>query len=117
RAIASCNGLTAAQSTLNLSLPAISSRLKQLEDRLGFRLCERGRTGFKLTNEGERILHELNNLFSTISSFQDAINTIKGQLNGDLRIGLVDALSTLDKTNLFEGFGAFCNQSDRVNVV
>lgn len=117
RAIASCNGLTAAQSTLNLSLPTISSRLKQLEDRLGFKLCERGRKGFKLTVEGEKILNESNNLFSAVSSFQDAINTTKGQLNGDLSIGLVDALSTLNKTSLFEGFEVFCNQSNQVNVV
>lgn len=43
-------GYSAAQSELNIGLSTISSHMTALEERLGVRLCGRGRGGFRLTN-------------------------------------------------------------------
>ena len=43
-------GISAAQTALNVSQSTISTQLATLETRLGFRLCERGRAGFRLTS-------------------------------------------------------------------
>ena len=50
--VVEAGGFTAAQSELNLSLSTISTHFAELEGRLGVRLCRRGRSGFKLTEEG-----------------------------------------------------------------
>src|SRR5579864_938231 len=47
-------GVSAAQTALNVSQSTISTQLATLETRLGFRLCERGRAGFRLTPRGEQ---------------------------------------------------------------
>lgn len=117
RTIIACNGLAPAQNALNLSLPTISAHLKQLEDRLGFKVCERGRKGFKLTEEGEQISHALANLFDSVTAFQDIVSTIRGQLSGELCFGLVDALSTMYNIYLINGFELFYKRADQVKLI
>ena len=48
-------GFSAARTELNVSQPTISMKISDLEARLGMRLCERGRAGFKLTAEGQLV--------------------------------------------------------------
>ena len=47
-AVVRCGGFAAAESELQLGLPSISRYIKDLETRLGVRLCRRGRVGFSL---------------------------------------------------------------------
>ena len=51
--VASLGGLTAAANQLNISQPAVSQAMKQLELSLGTKLCARTAKGVKLTREGE----------------------------------------------------------------
>jgi DNA-binding transcriptional LysR family regulator len=67
--------LTAAARELNVTPPAISKRLQQLENRLGVRLLHRTTRRIGLTHEGEvylenarRILDDIDELESTVSS-------------------------------------------------
>lgn len=63
--VARAGGLTAAQPELNLSLSSVSEKIAALEQRFGLRLCNRGRSGFALTAEGEVILQEMQRLWGT----------------------------------------------------
>lgn len=56
RAIARESSLTRAAASLNLSAPALSVQLRQLEESLGHVLFERGRGGLKLTEAGRLAL-------------------------------------------------------------
>lgn len=67
-AVADAQGVTAAQSILNVGQSTISSQLATLETRLGFRLCERGRGGFSLTSKGERLASSARRLFTATPS-------------------------------------------------
>ncbi|MQY43730.1 LysR family transcriptional regulator [Epibacterium sp. SM1969] len=58
--VADAGGLSPAQYGLNMSLSAISAAISNLETRMGFRLCERGRGGFQLTEGGKLASHGLN---------------------------------------------------------
>jgi DNA-binding transcriptional LysR family regulator len=49
-AIAEAGSFTAAQMVLNLGQSTISNQMAALEQRLGYRLCERGRSGFRQEN-------------------------------------------------------------------
>src|ERR1700680_543661 len=53
--IVRCGGFAAAQPILNIGASSISEYMSQLETRLGLRLCERGRAGFRLTEEGAEL--------------------------------------------------------------
>ena len=115
-AVVQCQGLAAAQPALGLSLSTISIQLKQLEERLGFTLCERGRKGFALTEEGERIHDSLKPLFDSISGFRDVVADVRGSLSGDLHFGVVDALATNPDASLPSAFQAFSRQAPEVHL-
>ena len=51
RVVADCGGMAAAELELNIGSSTISRHIKDLETRLGLRLCRRGRAGFALTPE------------------------------------------------------------------
>src|SRR3546814_8458104 len=62
KAIADSGGLSAAELALDMSLPMISTYLSVLEQRLGVKLCNRGRRGFELTAEGQSLYRSLDSL-------------------------------------------------------
>lgn len=92
QAIADAGGIAGAQATLNCSQSTLSTQLADLEKRLGFRVCQRGRSGFSLTSEGRKLLDALDDLFAAADRFQNATATISGDMRGVLRIGIMDAM-------------------------
>ena len=52
RSVVECGGFSAAETVLGIGRSAISQQMSDLEQRLGLRLCQRGRAGFSLTEEG-----------------------------------------------------------------
>ena len=88
--VADCKGFAAAQAELNLSAPSISSYIAALEQRLGIRLCSRGRGGFALTDKGALIYREAQRLFGAVEEFTASAGAVRGRLTGNLRIGVVD---------------------------
>ena len=88
--VVDCKGFAAAQADLNLSAPSISSYIAALEQRLGIRLCSRGRSGFALTDKGALIYREAQRLFGAVEEFTASAGAVRGRLTGNLRIGVVD---------------------------
>ncbi|MEO7380174.1 MAG: LysR family transcriptional regulator [Paracoccaceae bacterium] len=114
--IVRCNGFSAAQASLGMSQATISVHMRHLEERLGVRLCERGRSGFHMTNEGTQIYSAVLDLFGSIERFQGAVGDIQGELTGRLRFGTVDAMVTNDALNLQVAIGNFARQAPRVHL-
>ena len=54
-AVVECGGFTAAENMLDINCSTISKAMSDMESRLGVRLCNRGRGGFELTEEGEKL--------------------------------------------------------------
>ena len=94
RAIVSHGGFVAAQTELNVSLSTISNQIRHLEERLGLRLCERGNLGFRLTPEGETVLAACEELFEALDGFKDQLGGLATRPVGEVRLGIVDNLST-----------------------
>lgn len=115
-AVVQAQGLAPAQQVLGLSLSTISVQLKTLEERLGFTLCERGRKGFALTEEGERIHRSLKPLFDSVAGFCDVVAEVRGHLTGDLHFGVVDALATNRVAPLPRGFQNFTELAPEVHL-
>lgn len=90
RAVVESGGYTSAQTVLGVSQSTISTQMTQLEVRVGFSLCHRGRSGFKLTAEGVSLYQLVSELFQSISQFQSQTAELKSGLSGKLRIGFLD---------------------------
>ena len=94
RTVAKHGGFVAAQYELNLSLPTISNQIKQLEERVGVRLCERGALGFRLTAEGEGLLRATDGLFAQLDAFRAEVADLARAPVGEVKLGIVDNLTT-----------------------
>lgn len=83
-------GFSAAQTVLNVNTSTISNQITALETRLGVKLCQRGRAGFKLTEDGATIFSETQKLFWAIDGFDMRANALRAKVRGTLNIGLLD---------------------------
>src|SRR5213594_796866 len=93
-AVVEAKGFAVAQAELNLSPSSISGYISALEQRLGVRLCTRGRAGFSLTDKGAVIYREAQRLFAALDDFAVSAGATRGRLTGTLKIGLVDCTVT-----------------------
>jgi DNA-binding transcriptional LysR family regulator len=113
-AVVRSGGFTPAQAVLNISQSTVSNHVRSLEERLGFRLCTRGRAGFQLTTEGEKIVESADRLLRSIEVFQTESLALKGRLAGELRIGLVDNLTTDPDSPVIACLRALTSQSGEI---
>ena len=95
RSVVECGGFSAAESALGIGRSAISQQMSDLEQRLGLRLCQRGRAGFALTEEGREVYQSSLLLLSALESFRTEVNGLHQHLRGELNIGLTDNLVTV----------------------
>lgn len=91
-AVVECGGFSAAQISLNVAQSTISTQMADLETRLGMRLCNRGRAGFSLTDDGRAVYDAAISLFRALDQFAGQVNDRRGGLAGELRIAFADAL-------------------------
>ena len=68
--VVEAGGFSAAQIELNVSQSTISTHMTALEQRLGMRLCKRGRSGFSLTDRGQLIYQATQRLFAALDEFR-----------------------------------------------
>ncbi|HDT5671557.1 TPA: LysR family transcriptional regulator [Klebsiella variicola] len=86
-AVAQQGTLGRAAETLNLSQPALSKTLNELEQLTGTRLFERGRLGAQLTLDGEQFLTHAVKVLDALNSAGQALNRKEGLNNDIVRIG------------------------------
>ncbi|HAV64438.1 MAG TPA: LysR family transcriptional regulator [Verrucomicrobiales bacterium] len=114
QAVVRNRGFAAAQSDLGLSAATISNHIARLEVRLGVRLCERGRRGFSLTEDGMRIHEASLTLFRSIDNFSGIVGSVRGELTGQVHFGTVDAMYTNSGLALHEALGRFHDLAPKV---
>lgn len=90
--VAEAGGFSRAQIALNVGQSTISAQMIDLESRLGFRLCRRGRAGFALTEEGHEIYRMAKDLLADCNKFVGQVNSMRGEVTGILHIATADAL-------------------------
>lgn len=109
-------GFAAAQAELNISQPTISNHITALEQRLGVSLCQRGRSGFQLTEKGEMVFAATQRLLRALEDFSEEVGALKGHLAGQLRIGLVDCIATDSSSRLHDAIGRFLARPNDVTL-
>lgn len=107
RAVVESGGFSGAQAALNVGASTISIQIQNLEQRLGFRLCSRGRSGFRLTPEGQRVYAAIERLFESIEAFRLDLYDSRDALSGEVRIAMIDTLLSHPDGHLIDAFRRF----------
>ncbi len=116
RSIVEADGISEAASRMNLDISTVSRQLKDLEIRLGMRLCERGRSGFALSTEGEAVYQLSCDLLRTIEDFEDRIDEIQNRNIGELRIGAINHVLTNSDIKLDKVIGGIHKAAPDLDV-
>ena len=115
-AVVEARGFSAAQTHLNVSAPTVSNHIAALETRLGVKLCQRGRAGFRLTEEGETVYRETQKLFAGIEEFEQKIGTLRSRLKGSLAVGIVDNTIHDEAAPLHRAMAQFLGKNPDIQI-
>ncbi len=86
KAVADSGGLSAAQTKLGMSLSHISGTLTNFEERFGVKLCQRGRSGFMLTDAGRSVYASASAVLESLEHFETDLASLRGVIAGKLCI-------------------------------
>ncbi|QTD45611.1 LysR family transcriptional regulator [Ottowia testudinis] len=114
KAVVECGGLSAAELELNIGTSTVSRHVKDLETRLGLVLCRRGRAGFALTAEGQRVYDETLRLLAAVDGFRASVDDIHDRMGGALHIALFDKTASNPQARIHAAIGDFAQQAPDV---
>ncbi|SAK93391.1 LysR family transcriptional regulator [Caballeronia hypogeia] len=115
-AVAQASGFAAAEKQLNMSKASISRHIREVEQTLGARLCERGPSGFALTHAGTVALDLARDALMSLERIRPEIDAVRGVLSGTLSIGMVEHIVHDEGCHLTEALAAFKEQAPDVNI-
>ena len=116
KAVIESGGFAAAEVQLNISRPAISLAMTELESLLNMKLCLRGRSGFSITEQGEQVYDAALQLLGSIENFRSQINGINTELVGDLNIGITDNLVTIEQMRITQALSALKQRAPNIVI-
>lgn len=114
--VVDCGGLSAAEIDLGIGRSTISTHLAELEGRLGTRLCQRGRSGFALTNRGKKLYEASLGLMKSLDVFRNEVNEDKDVMAGELNIGICDNIIWDTEARLARVFRDFSEIASEVDL-
>ena len=86
-AVAECGSVTRAAADLFVTQPALSRRLRQLEEELGASLLDRSRRGVALTEHGRFVEREGRALVERWERMKDGVGALSRLEAGTVRVG------------------------------
>src|SRR5262245_55706214 len=101
-AVVAAGGMGKAADKLNVSQPAISKAIADLEHTLGVRLLDRSRRGVEPTSYGLALIKRGTVLFDELRQGVNDIDYLADPTTGELRIGVVEGLASAIVTPLIE---------------
>jgi DNA-binding transcriptional LysR family regulator len=116
KVVVESSGFSAAEIELNISRPAISMAISELESLLDMRLCHRGRGGFSVTEEGQQVYDATLQLLAGLETFRSQINAINTELKGELNIGITDNLVTLPQMRITDALAGLKKRGPDVTI-
>jgi len=114
RTVVDCGGMAAAELELNIGTSTVSRHVKDLETRLGLTLCRRGRAGFALTPEGEKIYAQTTHLLAAAEAFRTGVDEIHQRMGGQLHIAVFDKTASNPNAHIAQAIALFTGQAPDV---
>ena len=116
RAVVDCGGMAAAELELNIGTSTVSRHIKDLETRLGLSLCRRGRAGFALTPEGEKIYAQTMQLLAATEAFKAGVDDIHQRMGGQLHLAVFDKTASNPQAHIAQALSRFTAQAPGVGL-
>ncbi|WP_287951863.1 LysR family transcriptional regulator [Diaphorobacter sp.] len=116
KAVVECGGMAAAELELNIGTSTVSRHVKDLETRLGLTLCRRGRAGFALTPEGQRVYEETLRLLASVRGFLGSIDDIHDRMGGQLAVAVFDKTASNPAARIGDAIAAFTAEAPDVQL-
>ncbi len=91
--VAKANNITVASQNLNISQPAVTKHIKDLESGLGISLFIRSRKGVILTESGKKLFFYIKQAMDLISYAEKELDDMQNMYKGTLRIGVGTTLT------------------------
>lgn len=102
--VVACRSFSKAAEVRNLSQPAISQALQQLEEYLGTMLIDRSKRPFHLTSAGESYYEGCRKLFDGFRRLEDSVQQIGDRVTGRLRIASIYSVGLLQMAGFVNRF-------------
>lgn len=96
-----------------ISQPSLSVQVAKLEDELGIKLFDRGRSAVRVTSDGEALLRQIRVVVDEANRISDIAESLKGEVQGSFQLGIIP---TLASTLLPIFLSAFGKQNPKVNL-
>ena len=116
RAVADCGGMAAAELELNIGTSTVSRHIKDLETRLGLVLCRRGRAGFALTPEGQKIYAQTTQLLAATDAFRSSGDEIHQRMGGQLQVAVFDKTVSNPQAHIAQAIALFTKRASDVGL-
>lgn len=111
-----CGGMAAAELELNIGRSTIGRHVKELEARLGYTLCHRGRAGFSLTAEGEQVYPAGERALAALDRFQTDTLSLGAEPGGRISIGLFDKTVTNTDAHIHDAIAVLHDNVPGVDI-
>lgn len=116
KSVVECGGMAAAELELNIGTSTVSRHVKDLETRMGLVLCRRGRAGFALTPEGQRVYDETLRLLASVEAFRSSIDDIHHRMGGQLDVAVFDKTASNPKAHVGDAIARFSTLAPEVRL-
>jgi molybdate transport repressor ModE-like protein len=103
-AVARTGSISGAAKHLNVQHSTVSRRMRQMEEKLGTRLIERKKSGYELTEAGEKIKQAANRIESEVLSVDGSLSGKDISLVGSLRVTAINNMATTILMPMFADF-------------
>ncbi|WP_282610697.1 LysR family transcriptional regulator [Pelagibius sp. Alg239-R121] len=114
--VVEAGGFSAAQVSLNVATSTISRQISELESRLGMRLCQRGRGGFRITEQGSTVFNAAKQLFAALENFRGTIDASRGRLTGQLSLAIIENWVADERSPLASALAQFKSLAPEVQI-
>lgn len=114
--VAEAGGFSIAEKKLSMSKASISRHIREIEEKLGVQLCERGPSGFKLTESGLLVIKKANTALKALDNIKTEVDELQGILSGVLVIGVVEHILTNPQCHLSSAIAKFTEAAPHVKL-
>ncbi len=104
-AVARLLSFTRAAENLQMTQPAVTFQIKQLEDQLNVRLFDRSHNRINLTEAGRLAFDYAGRIFGLYGEMENSIREVTGEVSGVLRIAVGNSAAQYMLTPILSAFG------------
>lgn len=116
KTVVESGGFTSAELELNLANSTITNYISDLEKRLDMRLCDRGRSGFQVTEQGQIVYQATLQLLDAVEQFRYKVNRSHNRILGNLHLGFAEHMLGVPNAFLTEALDQFSQRAPEVKI-